>query len=328
MSLADFMASANATYYATRDPLGASGDFITAPEISQMFGELVGLWLADMWLRMNKPRIHYVELGPGRGTLARDALRAMAQVGLKPEVHLVETSPELRQRQAELLPGARWYHDLGGLPTDAPLFVVANEFFDALPIHQLVKAPRGWCQRVVGLEDGNFAPGLGNQVPIDIVPSHLRGAEMGSVIETCPAAVRIMSGLGQQISAQGGIGLVIDYGYSGPALGDTFQAVKAHQFADPFADPGQQDLTAHVDFETLGAAAEMGGARVQGPAGQGAWLTRLGLIERTLALSEVHPEHADRYAGERDRLAGLGTMGRLFKVMAFRHPDWPESDGF
>jgi NADH dehydrogenase [ubiquinone] 1 alpha subcomplex assembly factor 7 len=328
VSLADYMASANNVYYGTRDPLGVDGDFITAPEISQMFGELIGLWFADLWLRMNKPRVHYVELGPGRGTLAKDALRAIAMVGLTPDIHLVETSVVLRLRQAENLSNPVWHADVESLPRDAPLFVVANEFFDALPIHQIVRGEGGWHQRDVAATDTGFAPILGRVLPDDIVPEPLRGAPEGSMIETSPAGVRIIGALSARIAAQGGTGLMIDYGYDGPALGDSFQAVKAHQVADPFEEPGERDLTAHVDFATLAAMAELNGAHVQGPVGQGPFLARLGLVERAAALSSVRPEDAERIAGERDRLAGVDQMGRLFRAMAFRHPDWPHADGF
>jgi NADH dehydrogenase [ubiquinone] 1 alpha subcomplex assembly factor 7 len=328
VSLADYMASANSVYYGTRDPLGTDGDFITAPEISQMFGELIGLWFADLWMRMDKPRVHYVELGPGRGTLAKDALRAMAMVGLAPDIHLVETSAVLRLRQAETLSNPIWHRDIESLPRDASLFVVANEFFDALPIHQIVRGESGWHQRDVAATDTGFEPILGRLLPEDIVPAQLRDAPKGSTIETSPASVRIIGELSARIAAQGGAGLMIDYGYDGPALGNSFQAVKAHQFADPFEDPGERDLTAHVDFATLAARAEIEGACVQGPVGQGPFLARLGLVERAAALSSARPQHADRIAGERDRLAGVDQMGRLFRAMAFRHPDWPHADGF
>ncbi len=328
MTLADYMASANTVYYGTRDPLGAEGDFITAPEISQMFGELIGLWFADLWMRMDKPRVHYVELGPGRGTLAKDALRAMAMVGLTPDIHLVETSTVLRLRQAENLLNPVWHRSVETLPDDAPLFVVANEFFDALPIHQIVKGADGWHQHMVRADDAGFAPEIGALVPADIVPEGLRGADAGSIIETSPASVRIIGDLATRIAAQGGAGLIIDYGYDGPALGDTFQAVKAHKFADPFEEPGERDLTAHVDFATLGAMAALNKALVQGPVGQGQFLARLGLVERAAALASLRPDDTERIYGERDRLAGLDQMGRLFCVMALRHPDWPEADGF
>ena len=326
--VAHFMAAANAHYYATRDPLGKAGDFITAPEISQMFGELIGLCLADLWLRMEKSAVHYVELGPGRGTLARDACKAMAMVGLEPPVHFVETSPVLRAAQRALFPDAHFHDDISTLPDNVPLLIAANEFFDALPIHQLVKHDGNWHQRLVGYEGGAFVPIVGNPVPDEIIPDALRQSPHGSVIETSPASVAIMRDLSQRIVRQGGAMIVIDYGYQGPAIGDTLQSISAHQHTLPFSDPGEQDLTAHVDFETLGAVGEIEGARVFGPVGQGQWLTRLGLVERTVALAGVHPHRAEQFNGERDRLASADGMGDLFRVLALTAPGWPEPDGF
>uniref|UniRef100_UPI002629EC6E class I SAM-dependent methyltransferase n=1 Tax=Sphingomonas bacterium TaxID=1895847 RepID=UPI002629EC6E len=271
ISIAQFMSAANAHYYATRDPLGATGDFTTAPEISQMFGELIGLWCADLWDRSGRPDIAWIELGPGRGTLAADALRAMAKAGLTPPVHFVETSPVLRAAQAERVPGATWHDDVASLPDDRPLIVIANEFFDALPIRQIVRALDAWHERFVACQDLLFLPIAGKQVPDAIIPEALRDAAPGSVIETSPASVAIMRELARRVAAQGGAVLAIDYGYEGPAIGDTLQALRAHTFANPFETPGEQDLTAHVDFATLAAAAQAEGARAFGPIGQGAW---------------------------------------------------------
>jgi NADH dehydrogenase [ubiquinone] 1 alpha subcomplex assembly factor 7 len=328
MSLADYMASANTAYYGSRDPLGADGDFITAPEISQIFGELIGLWLCDIWLRAGKPKVHYVELGPGRGTLARDALRVAAKLGLQPEIHLVETSPVMRLRQAENLPCPQWHDSVDTLPSDAPLFIIANEFFDALPIHQMVKGETAWHQRDVSVSPNMIAPVLGRVIPETVIPEGLRSAALGSIIETSPMSVRITGVLAERLAAQGGVGLIIDYGYDGPAIGDTLQAVKAHQFANPFQNPGDQDLTAHVDFGTLSAMARAKAVAVSGPVGQGQFLMRLGIAARTVALSNAKPEEADMRASERDRLTGEDAMGRLFQAMAMHHADWPQPDGF
>jgi SAM-dependent MidA family methyltransferase len=254
ITVAQFMA--NTYYYATRDPLGVDGDFITAPEISQMFGEMVGLWLADLWDRAGKPQAHYVELGPGRGTLATDALRAMAKVGLTPQVHFVETSPVLRDAQKAGVPDAVWHDDVSTLPNDAPLMIVANEFFDALPVHQIVRREESWRERLVACQDTIFLPIAGKQVPETIVPEELRAAAAGSIIETSPASVAILRAIAKRVAQQGGAAIIIDYGYEGPALGDTLQAVRGHQFANPFDNPGAHDLTAHVDFATLAAMAE------------------------------------------------------------------------
>jgi NADH dehydrogenase [ubiquinone] 1 alpha subcomplex assembly factor 7 len=326
--VAHYMAAANTHYYATRDPFGSEGDFITAPEISQMFGEMIGLWLTDLWLRMGKPVAHYVELGPGRGTLAVDALRAMAMVGLNPSVHLVETSPVLRMAQQQRLPHAKWHDDISTLPADGVILLVANEFFDALPIHQLMKAHGKWFQGAVTFEDGRFLRVPGALLPDDIIPDTLRNAPDDSIIESASVSVTLMRALAEQIARQGGAGVVIDYGYDGPAVGDTLQAVKGHEFADVFVDPGEQDLTTHVDFGTIGAIIEMVGAKVHGPIGQGQWLARLGLTERTAALSAAKPEKAAQFAGERDRLCSPDGMGRLFRVMGITAPGWPNPDGF
>ena len=312
--LSQFMAAANAHYYATRDPLGAAGDFTTAPEISQMFGELVGLWGADLWDRAGRPDVAWVELGPGRGTLAADARRAMAKAGLSPPLHCVETSPVLRAMQAERLPDATWHEDLTTLPTDRPLIVVANEFFDALPIRQLVRGPDGWRERLVACQDTLFLPVTGKPVPADILPETLRDAAPGSVLETSPAAVTAMRDLARRLAAQGGALLAIDYGYEGPALGDTLQAVRGHGYANPFDTPGEQDLTAHVDLTTLAAAAQAGGAMVWGPVDQGEWLVRLGIDDRAAALARATPDRADQLAADRVRL--VVEMGTLFRAVA------------
>nr|WP_183945330.1 SAM-dependent methyltransferase [Sphingomonas sp. BK580] len=313
------MAAANAHYYATRDPLGTAGDFTTAPEISQMFGELIGAWAADLWDRAGRPAVAWVELGPGRGTLSADALRVMARAGLTPSIHLVETSATLRAAQAERLPGATWHDSLNTLPEDVPLLVVANEFFDALPIRQLVRRADAWHERLVACQDTLFVPIAGAAVPDTIVPPALRDAAPGAVIETSPAGVAVMADLAARIVAQGGAALVIDYGYEGPAIGDTLQAVRAHAFANPFEAPGEQDLTAHVDLATLGLVATASGARLDGPVGQGGFLRALGIDQRAAALGA-------RVTQDRDRL--VEQMGELFKVIAVTHDQWPRPAGF
>jgi SAM-dependent MidA family methyltransferase len=317
--VSQFMAAANAHYYATRDPLGADGDFTTAPEISQMFGELIGLWAADLWDRAGRPEVRWVELGPGRGTLTADALRAAARAGFAPPVHFVETSPALRARQAERVPAATWHNDVEDLPTDRPMIVIANEFFDALPIRQLMRGRAGWHERIVACQDLLFLPIPGASVPDSIIPDELRAAAPGAIIETSPASVGIMRVLAARIVAQGGALLAIDYGYEGPAIGETLQAVRGHAFANPFDEPGERDLTAHVDFATLGAVGTASGALVSGPVPQGAFLTRLGIDTRAAALGP-------RVAPDRDRL--VQAMGTLFKALAMRHRDWPEPAGF
>jgi NADH dehydrogenase [ubiquinone] 1 alpha subcomplex assembly factor 7 len=309
ISVERYMAEANAHYYATRDPFGAAGDFVTAPEISQIFGELVGLWCADMWARAGKPPACYVELGPGRGTLAADALRAMAKAGFEPEVHLVETSPILRAAQAELVPGARWHDDVSTLPSDAPVLIVANEFFDALPIRQFI----GEEERRVDHAGGRFVP---------------TPADPAAIVETSPASIAIVRDLARRIAAQGGAALIVDYGHARSSPGETLQSVSNHAFADPWAEPGERDLTAFVDFEALAEAARDEGARVLGPRAQGDWLEAMGIGVRAAALAEAAPERADDIAAARDRLVAPGQMGRLFKVMALAALGWPDPAGF
>jgi len=326
--LSQYIAAANAEYYGTRDPLGSAGDFTTAPEISQMFGELIGLWAADLWQRARQPEVAWVELGPGRGTLTADALRAMSSVGLKPPVHFVETSAPLRARQKAAVPDATWHDDVATLPDNRPLIVVANEFFDALPIRQLVKAGDGWRERLVACQDLLFLPIAGKQVPDSVIPEDFRHGAPGAVIETSPASVAIARGLTQRLVAQGGAALVIDYGYEGPAIGDTLQAVSAHRYANPYEEPGSRDLTAHVDFATLGAAAAVEGVRVSGPVSQGDFLTALGIEPRAMALAKASPERAEALAADHARLTEPGEMGTLFKAMAWTARAWPDPAGF
>ncbi|MFT3978370.1 MAG: SAM-dependent methyltransferase, partial [Sphingomonas bacterium] len=258
----------------------------------------------------------------GRGTLAADALRAMAKAGFAPPVHFVETSPMLRAGQAERVPHATWHDDVEDLPADRPLLIVANEFFDALPIRQLVRGRDGWHERLVACQDILFLPIPGKQVPDSVIPAHLRDAAPGAIIETSPASVGIMRVLAARIVAQGGAMLAIDYGYEGPAIGDTLQAVRGHAYANPFEEPGERDLTAHVDFATLGLVGHASGAIVSGPAEQGAFLRALGIDARAAALAKTDP----RPLADRDRL--VEAMGSLFKVLALRHPQWPQPAGF
>jgi len=324
ISVAEYMARANAHYYATRDPLGAEGDFTTAPEISQMFGELAGLCLADAWDRAGRPGgVSYVELGPGRGTLAADALRAMRAAGLTPPVELVETSPLLRRLQAERVPAARWHHDIDTLPETGPLLVIANEFLDALPARQFVRAGFGWHERVVDAEGERFVSKAGAPIPAFAIPAHVREAPEGSVLEVSPAAAAVVRALAQRLVRQGGVALIIDYGHARTAAGDTLQAVRDHAYADPWDEPGESDLTVHVDFEAAAAAAEAEGARVAGPVGQGAWLTALGIDARAAALAAAAPAHAEEVEAARRRLVGPEQMGTLFKVLAVAAPAWP-----
>ncbi|HEX8214880.1 MAG TPA: SAM-dependent methyltransferase [Allosphingosinicella sp.] len=324
ISVAHYMAEANAHYYAARDPLGQAGDFTTAPEISQMFGELAGLWLADLWQRAGEPAdACYVELGPGRGTLAADALRAMRTAGLRPPVHFVETSPALRKAQRERVPDANWHDDASTLPEGAPLLVAANEFFDALPVRQLIATEQGWHEMLVAHEAGRF-----ERVPGPLVPAPLAKAEPGTVVETSPASVSVVRELAQRLCAQGGAALIFDYGHAHPGTGDTIQAIERHGFADPWQRPGSRDVTAHVDFSALKRAAEDQGARAFGPTCQGGWLSRMGIDVRAALLAKSVPERAGEVEQARVRLTAPDQMGTLFKVMALTAPGWPIPAGF
>jgi SAM-dependent MidA family methyltransferase len=326
ISVADYMAAANHHYYATRDPLGEEGDFTTAPEISQMFGELVGLWLADLWLRAGRPAgARYVELGPGRGTLANDALRAMRSAGLSPPVELVETSPVLRAAQRALLPAARWHDQVETLPQGAPLLIVANEFFDALPVRQLLGVQHFWRELVVDVVEGGFAriPGpLAPPPPEDVSGAH------GRIVEHSPASVAVVSALCARLASAGGAALIIDYGHDRHGSGDTLQAVSRHAPADPWVEPGARDLTAHVDFETLGEVAREAGVRTFGPVGQGSWLRFMGIDLRAASLAKAAPERTEEIVLARERLTAPEQMGNLFRVLALVAPGWPVPEGF
>ncbi|QGP79908.1 class I SAM-dependent methyltransferase [Sphingobium sp. CAP-1] len=331
ISVAHYIGEANQHYYATRDPLGADGDFTTAPEISQMFGELVGLALADIWMRSGRrPDPAYVELGPGRGTLAADAIRAMARAALAPKTHLVETSPALRGRQLALLPHAIHHDSIDSLPDAGPLLVVANEFFDALPVRQCIRVGDEWRERVVirREEESRFIAVPGYRRIESGLPPMAHDAPDGAIIESPIVGAGIAYALAQRIARQGGAAIIIDYGYEGPALGDTLQAVKAHQFADPFADPGEADLTTHVDFTMLGNMARQAGLRVHGAVGQGAFLRQLGIDARADQLARAAPDRAAEVEAARHRLTDDQEMGILFKVMAWTHPDWADPAGF
>ncbi|TWB52217.1 class I SAM-dependent methyltransferase [Nitrospirillum viridazoti] len=349
LRLSTFMAEAlghpTLGYYTTRDPLGVAGDFTTAPEISQMFGELLGLWCAQAWLTLGSPApLHLVELGPGRGTLMADALRAMARVpGLTQalRVHMVETSPSLRARQRATLaalPTAvqpphpiAWADSLEAVP-DGPMLLLANEFFDALPIRQMQRTARGWAERcVTWLEpESRFAwtldAGGGAEL---LVPPGLREAPEGAVVELCPAALTVAGEIGRRLAAHPGAALVVDYGYDAPPLGDTLQAVRSHAYAPVLDDPGQSDLTAHVDFRTLAATAVAAGAQSHGIVEQGPLLHRLGIQQRaaTLKRGAMAPQ-ARAVDLALDRLTAPDQMGRLFKALALTSPGAPPPAGF
>ena len=329
ISLAHFMAESNAHYYTTRDPLGEEGDFITAPEVSQMFGELIGLWFADLWVRMGSRKyIHYVELGPGRGTLTKDALRTAARYEFDPQVHFVETSPELRKLQLEAFPNATHHHDLSTLPDDAPLLIVANEFFDALPVHQLVRSAQGWHERLIGLEGDDLVFVAGDKPMDTIVPPSWKSAPQGTMIETSAAASAVMAEISQRLKDQGGAALIIDYGPFELRAGSTLQALRAHKKVDPLKHPGEADLTTHVDFELLKHVAETSGADVMGLTMQGDWLRNMGIEIRHEALVRKNPEEEAKLKRQFDRLVDDGQMGALFKVLGICGRRWPMGVGF
>ncbi|WP_309622290.1 SAM-dependent methyltransferase [Novosphingobium sp.] len=329
ISLMHYMGEANARYYASRDPLGAAGDFVTAPEISQMFGELIGLWLADMWINAGREEpVHYVEMGPGRGTLARDALRAAKRYGLTPSVHFVEASTALKDVQLASVPQAQWHHDLSTIPPYGPVLVVANEFLDALPVRQLVMTEAGWRERMVVPEGDRFVCIAGSQPMDAAIPEARRAAEVGTIIETCPGAAATIYEIAGRLKDQGGAALFIDYGHDQLRDGSTMQAVRQHLKVDPFSQPGEADLTAHVDFATLAPIAQSRGVRWLGTVPQGRWLRNLGIDARAQTLAQAAPQHGPAIEAAKERLVGEGQMGLLFKVMGLAAPSWPGGAGF
>ncbi|GJD59769.1 class I SAM-dependent methyltransferase [Methylobacterium dankookense] len=313
-------------YYRTRDPLGPRGDFTTAPEISQMFGELIGIWIALVREAMGAPeRLTLVELGPGRGTLASDALRALgsAACGARFDLHLVETSPTLRAAQGSALQAhaPTWHEGIDTLP-EGPAIVIANEFFDCLPVRQFQRTAGGWCERVVGLDGDRLAFGLAPEPASEITALGPEG-----VLMTVPGAgLDLMRRLARRLAAQGGALLAIDYGHARPGFGDTLQALARHAFVDPLADPGGADLTAHVDFSALGRAASAEGAAVHGPVDQRDFLRAMGLDARAERLkAKADAAQAAAIDAARTRLTDPGRrgMGSLFKAMGVAAPGLP-----
>ena len=318
LTVADYMARCNAHYYATRDPLGTAGDFTTAPEISQMFGELIGAWLAERWVAAGVPEpARLVELGPGRGTMMTDMLRSMRAANWWPNVKLVETSPALRAVQSRCQPAAVHHDKLADVPDDAPLFLIANEFFDALPVRQIEQTPAGWRERIVVARGDGLSAAAGDCARSD-VPEALAASPAGSIVELSPVATAIAAEIGARLARHGGAALIIDYGHAGPVTGNTLQAVHGHTSADPFAIPGEADLTAHVDFTALAVAARTNGAvRAWGPVGQGNFLRALGIDARAAALKRTATAgQAAAVDSAVARLTGANAMGSLFQVMA------------
>ena len=333
-------------YYMKQDPFGEGGDFITAPEISQMFGELIGIWAAVVWQGMGSPKkINLVELGPGRGTLMADCTRAASTLEEFEEairIYFVETSPALReiQKKSLLSPDMRmpaWRDNFNDVE-DGPLIVIANEFFDALPIDQYEKSDNGWHVRCIDWDNdaGALKFTLGNMLDEakpdtkSIVPPDLRAAPPGAIFEHCSMAENIISSISERIKKFGGAALIIDYGHIERGIGDTLQALKNHSYFDPLLSPGEADITTHVDFSLLADAAEGVGVNVFGPVPQGAFLSRLGLRQRADRLMlGASKEQIEEIESTHARLVETEQMGTLFKVIAISSeglgvPPWAE----
>lgn len=340
VSVASLIQLANAHYYATRDPFGAQGDFITSPEISQIFGELIGLWCAAMWSVLGRPDpVLLVELGPGRGTLMADALRALKVVpalSAAVRVHLVETSPVLRAAQEKTLKDSGapiyWHHNISQLPS-GPALIIANEFFDALPVHHYVRTTTGWHERVVGLVNDELQFGLApHKTPELTLPAAFRGAPEGTIAEVSPDSIAIAGRIAERIASQSGAALFFDYGYEKTGQGETLQAMKNHDFVHPLTTPGEADLTAHVDFEALARAATQNGAAAHGPVTQRDFLLGLGILERTaMLMRKANLEQARAVESGTARLTDASTptaMGALFKVLSITRRGLPVPPGF
>lgn len=313
-------------YYKQTDPLGARGDFITAPEISQMFGELIGFFCVNLWQQMGEPRsFTLLEPGPGRGTLMQDALRVATRAeGFGDALHLqlYETNEELKAQQAIRLSqyDPYWPGEIDAV-SDDPLIVVANEFLDALPVRQFVKGTQGWHERLIGLKEGRRRFGLSpTPIPESAMPEAVRAAAPGEVYEVSLASVDVMQRLGKAAARRGGGILAIDYGYPRTRTGETLQAVRRHEFADPLEAPGEADLSAHVDFGALAEVTRKAGLTAQPLVTQGEFLRRLGIAERATALSRANPGEAAAIGAALDRLTGANQMGELFKVFCAASP--------
>jgi SAM-dependent MidA family methyltransferase len=345
LPVADYMAlclfDPDDGYYTTREPFGAAGDFTTAPEISQMFGELIGVWVLSTWQAIGRPSpFTLAEIGPGRGTLMKDLLRTVEKLdpgfAEQSTIAMVETSPRLADMQKTTLGDAAarvaWRRTIAELP-EQPLIIVGNELFDAIPIHQFVKTAGQWLERAVGLDAAGalrFAAAPGAPDPA-LLPAQAAAAPDGAVVEIAPARIALMEAIAARIASQGGAGLFIDYGHLQSGIGDTLQAVRAHQPADVLDAPGEADLTAHVDFAALGACARSHGLDAH-LATQGDFLLGMGFLERAGRLgADADAAVRERLQSEVDRLAGPAAMGKLFKVLALapagtRLPPFHRSD--
>lgn len=318
-------------YYRTRTPIGAAGDFTTAPEISQVFGELIGLWAAEIWVAMGRPTmLRLVEFGPGRGTLMADALRAVAKVApdfrAAIDLHLVEINPALRDAQRSALASATptWHAAFDTVP-GGPAIIVANEFFDALPVRQIVRQDHDWRERVVTLDKDRFIFAIGDPVDFQMAGT----VPDGTVVETSPAGEALVRRIARRVADSGGAALLVDYGPLARGYGDTLQAVQRQQKVDPLAEPGLADLTAHVDFAGLAAAAKMDGIAVYGPVPQGRFLQRLGVAARAaILLRNATEAQASDIAAAVSRLIDDSQMGTLFKALSIVDSRLPVPPGF
>ncbi|HEV2505638.1 MAG TPA: class I SAM-dependent methyltransferase [Mesorhizobium sp.] len=320
-----------AGYYTTREPFGAGGDFITAPEVSQMFGELVAVWFYEAWRAIGSPMpVTLAEIGPGRGTLMKDMLRTLQRLdpafATGASIAFIETSPRLRQVQkdtlADMAAGVEW-HETAATLLDQPILIVGNELFDAVPIRQFVRTTDSWHERMVGLDENGDLAFYAGAASLDsaLLPPDAETALDGSIVELAPARSALMQTIADRIAAHGGVGLFFDYGHLQPGLGDTLQALRNHQYEDVLASPGEADLTSHVDFAALAASARAAGLRADSTT-QGAFLLAMGLLERAGRLgADAGEATRERLSGEVERLAGPQAMGELFKVLAIAPTD-------
>ena len=337
ITVADFMSDClmhpKYGYYQREKVFGTDGDFTTSPEISQMFGEMVGLWLIDRWQAIGSPpEFNLVECGPGRGTLMADILHAAAKQAdfiKAASVVFVEKSKQLKSEQKKRVAGALWIEDISALP-EGPTLLVANEFFDALPIHQFQKNDGLWLERTIGIKDGKLCWSLGApSAALSIMPKSLNASENGSIVELCPAAMSTAGTIAAHIAKFSGAALIIDYGYDKSAAGDTFQAMKDHHYTDPLNNIGTSDLTSHVNFDMIGQAAQQMGVTTHGPVAQGTFLMSIGMWERAMHLSQdVDTKEKEHILSCLVRLTSPDQMGELFRVLALTSIEQTKVAGF
>ena len=343
LSVSNYMAEAlfnpKYGYYMTGDPLGKEGDFVTAPEISQMFGELIGLWSATVWEAIGSPkRINFIEMGPGRGTLMADAVRSISSIAdfaKAVDIHLIETSPSLQRRQKRNLKALgyniKWHKNFLDIP-EGPLIFIANELFDVLPIDQFQKSKNGWKERKIGYNLTGELTWILDQnrlISEELIPQQLLHSEVGSVFERSQIGIELISNITKSVVKHGGAALIVDYGHIKSGIGDTLQAVKNHSYFDVLSEPGTADLTAHVDFECLVDNVIINGGLNLGPVTQRDFLRRLGIETRAGQLKNVASTRmkSEVLAGL-NRLIGINEMGNLFKVLAITKPDQNYLEGF